>query len=102
MDLLETRERVVKAAQVAVEELIKIAEEKIIIEDYQDDDAGLSADKLKVAAQAKKLAITDALELLAIVGSENETIAREKKIKEEGGENEQINSSSGFAERYAK
>jgi len=61
MKIKETKLNIIQAGQIAVEELIKVAKEKIV--DSEDD---ISADRLKNAAATKKLAIFDAFEILAI------------------------------------
>src|SRR6185312_12032944 len=70
----DVKRRLCVAGRVAVDELIKIAEEPIInrlseidIESATDD---LTADKLTSAAKAKKICIMDAFEILAKVESE--------------------------------
>ena len=55
----ETRENIIRAGRKAVDELIKVAEEKIIT--HTEDD--VSADRLKNAAATKKLCIMDAFEI---------------------------------------
>ena len=60
MNTKETKKNIIQAGQKAVEELIKVAEEKIIT-NTEDD---VSADRLKNAAATKKLAIFDAFEIL--------------------------------------
>ena len=60
MKIKETKLNIIQAGQIAVEELIKVAKEKIV--DSEDD---ISADRLKNAAATKKLAIFDAFEILA-------------------------------------
>lgn len=57
----ETIKRVISAGEKAVDELIKVAEEKIITGDKDDD---LAADRLKNAAATKRLAIEDAFAIL--------------------------------------
>ena len=59
----------------AVEELIKVAEEKIITN--TDDD--VSADRLKNAAATKKLAIFDAFEILTRIEEEKAVLATGRK-----------------------
>lgn len=68
--LKDKKERVLVAAEKAVDELIKVLEEKIITNTEED----LTADKMKNAAQAKKLAFLDALEMLEKVGQEREKV----------------------------
>ena len=55
------KEDIIKAGEIAVKELIKVAKEDIIKYDAEDD---LAADRLKNAAATKKLAIFDALKYL--------------------------------------
>ena len=59
MNTKETKKNIIQAGRKAVEELIKVAKEKIV--DSEDD---VSADRLKNAAATKKLAIFDAFEIL--------------------------------------
>ena len=63
--ITELKKKIIDSGYKAVEELIKVAEEKIVT--HMEDD--LSADKLKNAAAAKKLAIMDAFEILKRVGT---------------------------------
>jgi hypothetical protein len=86
----DLKRRIIDSGYKAVEELIKVAEEKIVT--HAEDD--LSADKLKNAAQAKKLAIMDAFEILKRIEEENNII--------EGVVNNQVNTNRGFAESRAK
>ena len=66
MNIKETKKSIIQAGQIAVNELIKVAEEKIIT-NTEDD---VSADRLKNAAATKKLAIFDAFEILSIIQEE--------------------------------
>ena len=77
MNTKETRKNIIRAGQKAVDELIKVAEEKIIT--HTDDD--VSADRLKNAAATKKLCIMDAFEILQRI--EEEEAILEGKPKEE-------------------
>ena len=70
MNTKETRRNIIQAGRKAVDELIKVAEEKIITH-TQDD---VSADRLKNAAATKKLAIFDAFEILTRIEAEKEAI----------------------------
>lgn len=88
----ELKENIIKAGYKAVNELIKVAEEQIIL--GSDDD--LSADKLKNAAQSKKLAIFDAFEILNRIEAEKESLELSKKGQSKQHTNE------GFAERRAR
>ena len=87
MSSKETRKNIIQAGRKAVEELIKVAEEKIIT-NTEDD---VSADRLKNAAATKKLAIFDAFEILA-------RIEEEKNMLEEKPQNIKEKSFKGFAE----
>jgi hypothetical protein len=87
MSSKETRKNIIQAGRKAVEELIKVAEEKIIT-NTEDD---VSADRLKNAAATKKLAIFDAFEILA-------RIEEEKNMLEEKPQNTKEKSFRGFAE----
>ena len=83
--------KIILAVQVAVEELIKVAQEKIV--DSGDD---ISADRLKNAAATKRLAIFDAFEILnRIQDEENMLNEKPKEVKEE-------KSFKGFAEGRSK
>ena len=73
MSSKETRKNIIQAGRKAVDELIKVAEEKIIT-NTEDD---VSADRLKNAAATKKLAIFDAFEILARI-EEEKTMLEDK------------------------
>jgi hypothetical protein len=89
--------KIINAGYKAVEELIKIAEEKIIVNDSDDDPSGdVAADKLKNAAQAKKLAIFDAFEILKRIEDEKEALDYESRGVSK------LDSKTGFAERRGK
>ena len=90
----ETKLRIIKAGHKAVEQLIKVAEEKIIKHDPEDD---LSADRLKNAAATKKLAIFDAFEILNRITAEQEAIDAIDR-----GVNAKVETKQGFAERRSK
>jgi hypothetical protein len=90
----EKKSRIIAAAYKAVDELIKVAEEKIIKPDLDDE---LAADRLKNAAATKKLAIFDAFAILEKIEQEKEKIELQKNIV-----NEKINTKQGFAERRSK
>ena len=57
----ELKSNIIQAGYKAVKELIRVAEEQIIMDDPDED---LAADRLKNAAATKKLAIFDAFEIL--------------------------------------
>ncbi len=90
MKIKETKLNIIQAGQIAVEELIKVAKEKIV--DSEDD---ISADRLKNAAATKKLAIFDAFEILSRI-EEEENIINEKPTQKK----EQT--FKGFAEGRSK
>ena len=82
---------IIRAGQVAVEELIKVAKEPIV-----DSDDDISADRLKNAAATKKLAIFDAFEILNRIQEEEDML--EGKVTEQ---KEDVRF-SGFAEKRSK
>jgi hypothetical protein len=95
----EQKRSLIEAGRKAVDELIKVAQEKIIKEkgsmkDGEDEDPGLAADRLKNAAATKKVAIFDAFEILARIEME------ENLLKEDG--NAEKETKGGFAERRAR
>ena len=77
MNIKETKKNIIQAGRKAVNELIKVAEEKIIT-NTEDD---VSADRLKNAAATKKLAIFDAFEILNRIQEEENML--EGKAPEE-------------------
>ena len=77
MNIKETKKNIIQAGHKAVDELIKVAEEKIIT-NTEDD---VSADRLKNAAATKKLAIFDAFEILNRIQEEERIL--ENKHKED-------------------
>ena len=92
MNTKETKKKIIQAGQKAVEELIKVAKEKIV-----DSDDDVSADRLKNAAATKKLAIFDAFEILNRIEEEQNML--EDKPKDEPKKDKSF---KGFAERRAK
>jgi|TARA_R110000824_G_scaffold270275_1_gene458715 hypothetical protein len=91
MNVKETKKSIIQAGQKAIEELIKVAKEKIV--DSEDD---VSADRLKNAAATKKLAIMDAFEILSKIQIEEDLLNQKpKEVKEE-------KSFKGFAEGRSK
>ena len=91
MNIKETKLNIIQAGQKAVDELIKVAEEKIV--DSGDD---ISADRLKNAAATKKLAIFDAFEILNRIEEERKNI----ELEEDSGES--VKKFKGFAEGRSK
>ena len=91
MNIKERKRSIIQAGYKAVEELIRVAEEKIIT-DSEDD---LTADKLKNAAATKKLSIFDAFEILSRI-QEEEALLEDKAVEKKKS------TISGFAERRSK
>jgi len=92
MNTKDTRKNIIRAGRKAVDELIKVAEEKIIT--HTEDD--VSADRLKNAAATKKLCIMDAFEILQRIEEEENILnGVVKEVKEE-------RSFKGFAEGRSK
>ncbi len=91
MNVKKTKESIIAAGQKAVEELIKVAKEKIV-----DSDDDVSADRLKNAAATKKLAIFDAFEILNRIQQEEDMLNEKPKgVKEQ-------KTFKGFAEGRSK
>lgn len=93
MNSKELKIEIIRAAEKAVKELIKVAKEDIIKKNLDDLSPEIAADRLKNAAASKKLAIFDAFEILSRIDSERSL------IEEEGSNTKDMNS---FAERRAK
>jgi ASC-1-like (ASCH) protein len=91
MNIKETKQNIILAGRKAVDELIKVAEEKIVTGGEDD----VSVDRLKNAAATKKLAIFDAFEILSRIEAE-ENMLNDTKPKLEKKE-----SFGGFAEGRA-
>lgn len=66
-NLKEKRARLLAAAEKGVDELIKILESSILV-----NKTDISAEKMKNAAQAKKLAFMDAIEMLDKISTEKD------------------------------
>jgi hypothetical protein len=91
MNTKETKKKIIQAGQKAIEELIKVAKEKIV-----DSDDDVSADRLKNAAATKKLAIMDAFEILTRIQEEEDMLnEKPKQVKEQ-------KAFKGFAEGRSK
>jgi len=91
MNTKETKKKIIQAGHKAIEELIKVAKEKIV-----DSDDDVSADRLKNAAATKKLAIMDAFEILTKIQTEEEMLnGKPKEVKVE-------KTFKGFAEGRSK
>ena len=105
----ELKRKLIIAGRKAVEELIKVAEEPIITDNEMDASSDkdsehdnpksvkldLSADRLKNAAQAKRIAIEDAFAILQRIGDEESMMSEDKG-------NSAVNDTKGFAERNSK
>tara|TARA_Y100001937_G_scaffold123522_1_gene186526 strand:+ start:337 stop:606 length:270 start_codon:yes stop_codon:yes gene_type:complete len=89
MNIQEKKKNIIQAGYKAVDELIKVAKEKIV-----DSDDDVSADRLKNAAATKKLAIFDAFEILNRVQAEQDIIDGVNEIE--------AKAFKGFAERRSK
>lgn len=94
IDTLSLRRQIIVAGEKAVQELIKVAEERIITQDEKD----VAADKLKNAAMSKKLAINDAFEILARIDEEREKL----KDPAQSSTTPADNGRQGFAEARSK
>ncbi len=80
MDIKKTKKSIIQAGRKAVDELIKVAEEKIITHTEED----VSADRLKNAAATKKLCIMDAFEILQRIEEEEDILnEKPKEVKEQ-------------------
>ena len=91
MEIKKTKQSIILAGRVAVEELIKVAKEPIV--DGEDD---ITADRLKNAAATKKLCIFDAFEILNRIEEEKNILEEKpKEVKKE-------TTFRGFAEGRSK
>lgn len=92
-DTREIKLRIIEAGYKAVNHLVKVAEEDII---NAESDTDVSADKMKNAAAAKKLAIFDAFEILSRIELEQENLdSAERGVSK-------TDTKQGFAERKSK
>jgi ASC-1-like (ASCH) protein len=91
MNIKETKRSIIQAGHKAVEELIKVAGEKIV-----DSGEDISADRLKNAAATKKLAIFDAFEILTRIEEE------ERRLDNKPKEDDSKKPFKGFAEKRSK
>ena len=89
----ELKNQIIEAGYKAVKELIKVAGEKIVTGNKDDD---LAADKLKNAAATKKLAIEDAFTILTRIETEKESM--NFALSDSG----KTQTKQGFAERRSK
>ena len=95
MEVKKLKEDIIKAGEMAVKELIKVAQEGIIKKDFDDLSPELAADRLKNAAATKKLAIFDAFEILSRIENEKNMLEGKSTDKKE-------TKLTGFAERRSK
>lgn len=84
------KQSIIDASKVAIEHLIEVLREPII---GREDTEDISADRLKSAASTKKIAMFDALEMIARIDVE------ETNLKE--GKDSNV-PAIGFAEKNAK
>jgi predicted outer membrane protein len=91
----EITQEIIDAGHKAVQELIIVAEEKIITNTDED----LSADRLKSAAATKKLAIFDAFEILNRIEQERAKLNGENESETSKGKDTEFQS---FAERRSR
>lgn len=110
-EIIELKKQLISAGKKAVKELIKVAEEAIITNNEMEDSSGnedaddegspktfkmdLSADRLKNAAQAKRIAIEDGFAILQRCSDE------EAMMSEDKGDSK-VNDTTNFAERFPK
>ena len=90
MNIKDKKKNIIQAGYKAVDELIKVAKEKIV-----DSDDDVSADRLKNAAATKKLAIFDAFEIL-------NRIEEEKAMLQGKTIDDKPKAFGGFAEHRSK
>lgn len=91
MNAKDLKSNIIQAGYKAVHELIRVAEEEIIVDGGEDE---LAADRLKNAAATKKLAIFDAFEILTRIEAEK-NLMEDKPVDSK-------QTFSGFAERRSK
>lgn len=91
MNVQDLKKNIIQSGYKAVHELIRVAEEEIIVDGGEDE---LAADRLKNAAATKKLAIFDAFEILNRIEAEKNLMENKPVESKE--------SFSGFAERRSR
>ena len=92
MDIKNIKKEIIKAGELAVNQLIKVAKEDIIKYDKDDE---LAADRLKNAAATKKLCIMDAFEIIKKIDEERAMLNGDVAEKK-------TNTLKGFAESRSK
>jgi hypothetical protein len=97
---IDTKRKIITAGKKAIDELIKIAEDSVILNRFEsdDDDAAVAADKLKNVAMTKKIAIFDAFEILSRIEQEEESI----RISQTSSGANSVDNTTGFAERNSR
>lgn len=90
-DEKEVKRKIIESGYKAIDELIKVANEKIVLsyDEVDEESKMLKAEKMKLAASAKKTAIFDAFEIL-------------EKIKAEEANIEDVKPDTKKEERYGK
>ena len=88
----KTREAIIKAGEIAVKELIRVAKEEIITGDPEHE---LAADRLKNSAATKKLAVFDAFDIL-------NRIEEEKNVLNDTVPDKKDDSNKRFAEKFSR
>lgn len=73
-DIKQIKERLFKAGDKAIDELIKVLEDSILGNAMLKEGKEVSADKMKNAAAAKRLAFDDALYMIEKIEKEREKI----------------------------
>jgi hypothetical protein len=91
MNVQDLKKNIIQSGYKAVQELIRVAEEEIIVDGGEDE---LAADRLKNAAATKKLAIFDAFEILTRIEAEKNLMENKPVESKE--------SLKGFAERRSR
>lgn len=98
MDYKARFKEIEEAADIAVAELIKVAREKIVTGKKDKDP---EPEKMKIAAQAKKISIFEAMDIMNKVEEERKKLLAAEEG--EGDEKEVVKKErkGGFAERHA-
>ena len=96
----EYKEKIVSAGERAVEQLIKVANEDINLRTESGSD--VDANEIKNAAQSKKMAIFDALEILEKIELVQDELDEEQEIENGPKRKKGNNGGGGFAEDRAR
>lgn len=89
----DRKRNVLEAAKIAVDELILVLKEPILDGNSADP---LGAEKMKTAAQAKRVAFEDALAMLELIETEENNLMDDSEI------DKNIKDQTNFAERRSK